>query len=62
MFDFVVIATGLFSIPSRPQWAEGLVSAAPPAGGGGPWLVDVKDFTAERLKAAEVRPGGRRAC
>lgn len=58
-FDFVVVATGLFSIPNRPTWAEGLVSAAPPAGGSGsgPWVVDVKDFTEERLQAAQVRKG-----
>lgn len=52
-FDFAVIATGLFSIPSRPEWAEGLVSATPPAKGG-PWVVDVKDFTDDQLPLAKV--------
>lgn len=52
-FDFVVIATGLFSIPSRPEWAEGLVSATPPAKGA-PWVVDVKDFTEDQLPLAKV--------
>ena len=52
-FDFVVIATGLFSIPSRPEWAQGLVSASPPASG--PWIVDVKDFTEDKLPLVKVR-------
>ncbi|PRW32555.1 flavo involved in K+ transport [Chlorella sorokiniana] len=50
-YDFVVIATGLFSIPSRPEWAQGLVSATPPASG--PWVVDVKDFTDAQLPLAK---------
>lgn len=48
----MVIATGLFSIPNRPEWAQGLVSATPPANG--PWVVDVKDFTEAQLPLAKV--------
>lgn len=51
-FDFVVIATGLFSIPNRPEWAQALVSATPPANG--PWVVDVKNFTEAQLPLAKV--------
>ncbi len=43
VFDFVVVATGLFNKPERPTWAEGLVRQSPPPVG--PWVVDAKDFT-----------------
>lgn len=50
-FDFVVVATGLFNQPLRPEWAEGLVRPTPPPSG--PWVVDARDFTDEA--AAKVR-------
>ncbi|GAB4822167.1 hypothetical protein N2152v2_009213 [Parachlorella kessleri] len=47
VFDFVIVATGLFNTPSRPSWAEPLVTEEPPAAG--PWVVDAKDFTDESV-------------
>ncbi|KAL4420002.1 hypothetical protein ABPG75_007100 [Micractinium tetrahymenae] len=53
IFDFVVVATGLFNQPVRPEWAEGLVTAAPPKAADKPWVVDVKDFTDDQLTLAK---------
>lgn len=53
-FDFVVVATGLFNQPVRPEWAEGLASAAPPpAGADRPWIVDAREFTDDQLPLAQ---------
>lgn len=62
-FDYLVVATGLFNQPDRPEWAEGRVSEKPPPSG--PWVVDAKAFTDAAV--AKVRssrqqglPGARR--
>ncbi len=56
-FDFVVVATGLFNQPLRPEWAEGLASATPPpASADRPWVVDAKEFTDQKLPLAQVPP------
>ena len=62
-FDFVVVATGLFNKPERPEWAQGLVQAQQPASG--PWVVDAKDFTdasVAQVCGQPQRPAGREEC
>ena len=43
----MIVATGLFNTPTRPSWAEPLVTEEPPAAG--PWVVDARDFTDESV-------------
>lgn len=46
-YDFVVVASGLYSNPKTPDWAVGKLSEAPPAKG--PWILDARDYTDEKV-------------